>query len=260
MTAPLVDTRLRATPLRVAGVGLAALAVGGTALSFAALLVLQHATSTYAFDGVRAVDVDAGTGDLQVVADGGSRTQVEARESWSFSRVRHSERVVDGVLQLRASCPDWYGQCGLSYVVHVPAGTAVRARSGAGDLEVSGVGDVDAQASSGDVRVRDTTGTLVVRASSGDVRVTGARAGRVSARTGSGDLDLTLAAAPDDLEASAGSGDLTVRLPDDGGGYRVSTRTGSGDERVGVRRDDTARRALDLRTGSGDLDVGLLRR
>lgn len=257
MTGP---DRLPVTPLRVAGVGLAALAVGSTALSFAGLLVQQNHTSTYAFAGVRSVDVDAGTGDLQVRADGGSGTRVEARESWSFSRVRHTERVVDGVLQLRASCPDWYGQCGLSYVVHVPAGTAVRARSGAADIDVAGVGAVDLAASSGDVRVRDTTGPLTVRASSGGVRVSGVRSDRVSAQASSGEVDLALASAPDELEASTSSGDLTVRLPDDGAGYRVSTRTGSGDERVSVRRDDTSPRTLTARTGSGDLDVGLLRR
>ena len=177
-----------------------------------------------------------GAGDLQVVADGGSGTRVEARESWSFSRVRHSERVVDDVLQLRASCPTWYGECGLSYVVHVAPGTSVRARTGSGDVQVAGVGAVDLQASSGDVRVRDTTGELVLRTGSGDLRVTGARAGRVSARAGSGDVDLALvdgAGRPHRLDRvgrphgpAAGR-----RLP------RAPTRTGSGDEQVRVRRD-----------------------
>lgn len=256
MTAPLTTAapdRLRATPVRVAGVGLAALAVGMSALSFAGLLVLQDSTHAYAFPAVRAVEVDAGAGDLQVLADGGSSTRVEARESWSFSRVRHTERVVDGVLQLQASCPDWYGQCGLSYVVHVPAGTTVRARTGSADVKVTGVGAVDLTASSGNVRVRDTTGELVLRSSSGDVRVTGARAGRVSARAGSGDVDLSLATAPDALDLATGSGDLAVRLPD--AGYRLSTRTGSGDEHVRVRGDDASPRTLTARTGSGDLDV-----
>lgn len=246
-------------PATVLGVGLAALAVGSTAVSFSGLLVLQRSQTSLDLPAVHAVDVDTSTGSVEVVADSSGATSVERRESWTFSRAERSEQVVDGVLRLRARCTGWFATCEIAYVVHVARGTTVTARTSSGDITARGTGAVQARADSGDVSAVDTVGDLDLRTGSGDVRTTRAAAGRVTGRTASGDLDAALASSPGTLDLSTGSGDLSVRLPDDGStAYAVSAGTGSGTEDVRVRTDPASRSTLSARTGSGDLSVGYL--
>ena len=90
--------------------------------------------------------------------------------------------------------------------------------------------------------------------SSGDIEATGLRSGTVRARTGSGDVDLLFSAAPQDVDAEAGSGDVSVLVPR-GGRYAVEAVTGSGDRSVGVVSHPRAPASLRARTGSGDVSV-----
>lgn len=258
----------------VLGVLVALVAVASTTASISAALLQQHRTATSSFAGVRSVDADTGSGNVTVVADTGGAVRVERRQTWSFGRPSSTEQVAGGVLRLRARCGSWLGSCSVSYVVHVPAGTPVRARSGSGDIRASGTGRLDAQSGSGNVRATRVTGDVTLHAGSGDVRADGVRgdvrlstgsgdvragavdARSVTARTGSGNLRVVLTRPPDRLALTTGSGDLTALLPDDGTtAYAVSASTGSGDSDVRIRTDRGAPRVVTARTGSGDLHL-----
>lgn len=76
----------------------------------------------------------------------------------------------------------------------------------------------------------------------------------VTVETGSGDIDVDLAAVSAPVDLRAGSGDVSVTVPRDGA-YAVRTGTGSGDEDVEVTSDASASARLDVETGSGDIEI-----
>ncbi len=261
--------------LVVAGVALALWAVGGTTLSLSQLLLQSEQTFTEELDRpVSALDVDVDSGDVRVVAWDGVGVVVERRERWSLARPEASETVVDGTLRVRAGCPGALSWCDVSYVLRVPPGIGVRARSGSGDLVLRDVGEVRAETGSGDLVLSSGTGAADVRSGSGDVTVAGldadrllartgsgdvtigrSAAGTVTARTGSGDVRLRSVVPTDEVRAQTGSGDVEVLLPPGDEEYAVRVSTGSGDQDVQVPTDPRSARSIEVRTGSGDAVV-----
>jgi hypothetical protein len=153
---------------------------------------------------------------------------------------RLEARNINGRLWLSTSSGDVVAD-------HVQGG--LNASSGSGDLRVGeAAGDVILSTGSGDVVVQGARGgKLNLSTGSGDVRGTTLAATQLEASTGSGELELrglstprakvsagsgnlTLALVSDveDLDASSGSGDVTLSLPA-GAGAHLRVETGSGD-------------------------------
>ncbi len=159
----------------------------------------------------------------------------------------------------------------LVVTVTAPSGSRVAARTGAGDVAVSGRsgwaavrtgsgqatlgpvdGDADVTTGSGDITVGEVAGRSRVRTGSGAISLAAA-GGSADIKTGSGDVELGAVAG--DLHVRTGSGDL--RIADArAGSYDLTT--GSGELRVGVH--PGVRAQLDLSSGSGsarsELEVG----
>jgi DUF4097 and DUF4098 domain-containing protein YvlB len=160
-------------------------------------------------------------------------------------------------------------QCGLSYEIVAPPGVSVSGENGSGDVSLTGVGDVKIKLGSGDIEVSDAAGAVTAETGSGDISVTNATGavtmrtgsgnatgrglgGKVDTETGSGDISLVLqSAAP--ARAHAASGDVDLAVP--GGSYRVQASTGSGNKQITVPEDPSATLLLDVGTGSGDLTI-----
>ncbi len=258
------------------GVALAVLAVGNSALSISQALLRSERTVVTELDGqVNALELDVDSGDVQVVASDRTGAVVERTETWSLERPSVVEQADGGVLRVRADCAALLSWCEVSYVVRVPRGTTVLARTGSGGLVAHGTGDVRAQTGSGEIVLTAVDGSADVRSGSGDVVVEGLRGRSVVARTGSGDVVVSRAAVdrvdgrtgsgqvvlglrevPDEVRARTGSGDVQVLLPSGDEAYAVTVDTGSGDEVVDVAEDRTSSRVIDLETGSGDVTVG----
>jgi hypothetical protein len=159
----------------------------------------------------------------------------------------------------------------LAVTVTAPAGSRLAARTGSGDVTVTGTagwaavrtgsgqvragdvdGDADVTTGSGDVDLGAIAGRGRVRTGSGGVRIAAVR-GTTEVRASSGDVHVVDVAA--DLGVRTGSGAITVR---DASAGRLDLTTGSGDLTVGVHGGVTAQ--LDLTSGSGrarsELDVG----
>jgi hypothetical protein len=150
----------------------------------------------------------------------------------------------------------------LAVTVTAPAGSRLAARTGAGDVHVTGTagwtavrtgaghaeietidGDADVTTGSGDVDLGAVAGRSRVRTASGRIRV--ARAGGTAElKTGSG--DVTVGAVHADLTVRTGSGSVTVG---DGTSGRIDLTAGSGDLSVGVHAGVLAE--VDLSSGSG---------
>jgi hypothetical protein len=173
----------------------------------------------------------------------------------------------------------------VSYEITAPADARLRARTGSGAGTVEGLaGPVDVSTGSGAVAVTNIGAEARAHTGSGRIELAGIRggvdvhtgsgaidaagiAGPIVARTGSGAIRLEQTAhAP--VKAHTGSGQVTVRLPREGG-FDLRGHTGSGsiqaDQPVTVRgtiggRDMKAALRgggplVDLSTGSGNIRI-----
>jgi hypothetical protein len=154
--------------------------------------------------------------------------------------------------------------------VQAPAGSHVEARTGSGDVTVSGgAGRLAVHTGSGRITTDQAEGTARIDTGSGTVRL-GPMAAGLRAKTGTGDIEVTavggastvvtgsgdvwLGAVTNDLLARTGSGRVTVANAAAG---ELELHTGSGAIHVGVRKGSPAE--VDLSSGSGearsDLDL-----
>ena len=159
----------------------------------------------------------------------------------------------------------------LAVTVHAPPRSRLAARTGAGDVRVTGAagwaavrsgsgdatvesvhGDADVSTGSGAIDVGPISGRARVRSGSGAVRL-GGIGGHTEIKSGSGEIGVGDVAA--DLRVRTGSGDISIA---DARAGRIELTSGSGRLQVGVHAGIGAE--LDLTSGSGhvrsDLQVG----
>ena len=122
--------------------------------------------------------------------------------------------------------------CSIDYDIKVPDATLVNVDIGSGDITLGGaLARVSASSGSGDIDAKSlATPTLL-------------------AKTGSGDLDLNLAQAPTTATVKTGSGDVNVQVPR-GEAYAVNVTTGSGDQDVTVDRVAGSTHTITAETGA----------
>jgi DUF4097 and DUF4098 domain-containing protein YvlB len=94
-------------------------------------------------------------------------------------------------------------------------------------------------------------GALHLKADTGDVHVE-APAPEASVETGTGDVHIE-ASQPRSIDVRTGTGDVDIAVPDTT--YAVDVQSDSGDDHVGVHRDDASPRRLKAHTGTGDVFV-----
>jgi hypothetical protein len=182
---------------------------------------------------VVSLEVDVGSGDLEIVGAGVDEVNVSAKIEGASNHLGHS--LEDGRLTLFDDCNEVL--CGVNITAFVPAAVPVVLRTG-----------------SGDVRARGTRAEVWMRTGSGDIDAHELLGIRVHAETGSGDVALRVQAPAENVVVRTGSGDVELVVPR--GGYRLSVSTGSGDEDVdGVHDDAAAPGSIEVDTGSGDVKV-----
>lgn len=154
--------------------------------------------------------------------------------------------------------------------VQAPVGSSVAAKSGSGDVQVSGAaGRLELTTGSGRISADQAAAAAKVDTGSGVVRL-GPMAAGVRAKTGSGDVEISavggvstvitgsgdvwLGAVSSDVLARTGSGNLTIATASAG---QLELHTGSGAIRIGIKEGNRAE--IDLSSGSGearsDLDL-----
>ncbi|BCS32318.1 hypothetical protein TBR22_A15280 [Luteitalea sp. TBR-22] len=208
-----------------------------------------------------ALDVSTGSGNVVVQSGGSSiviKGTVEPRKGWGAPA-----NAADIARQVAAKPP--IVQAGdsitvgrldeaqkqavsISYDIIVPAGTMVAARSGSGNVRVSGVNNaVKATSGSGNVEVMEIGGTVDANSGSGNVTVKGARQA-ASLSSGSGNI-VAILTGKGDVKASTGSGDIKIT----GAHGLVAANTGSGS--IGVEGTPTG--DWKVSSASGDVQVAL---
>jgi len=142
-----------------------------------------------------------------------------------------------------------YQNVSIDYDVTTPRATALKARTGSGDMEIGGIeGIVDAGSGSGSLKVDNIGANAKLETGSGSIHA-GNLHGAATAETGSGTLDLKLTGAGD-VKAHTGSGSIHI----DGvtGGLRAGTGSGT----IEVAGNPTSDWRLDTGSGSIHLAVG----
>lgn len=180
----------------------------------------------------------SGAGDAKISETGGDAVRVVERLHWRGDARPETEHKVEGdALVVSYRCPPGWNDCGVDYEIQVPKGLALDLNSGAGDLTLRGL-----------------SGDLTVSVGAGDVDAAGLAGRKVTAKTGTGDIELRYASAPDAVELTTGAGDVQLAVPDVGP-YAVHTETAVGEAAVSVRKDDASPHRISVSTGAGDVTV-----
>jgi hypothetical protein len=224
---------------------------------------------------VRQITVDAGSGDVQLVAATGSQVVVDSRAKGSLFLPKLRTRVVGDRIEVSGRCRFVVaGSCSASFVVHVPRGMPVHVSASSGDVSAGGLsgpvdvsvssGDVDldnlsdgatVDVKSGDVSARALAGSVKLSTLSGDVTGSDLTGADVTAHSLSGDVDVDLASVPRTVTASTTSGDVTIAVPRTATGYAASADSRAGDHSVDVHVDARSPRTLRAHTLFGDARV-----
>lgn len=96
---------------------------------------------TYAAADVRSIDVSNDAGDITIIdtggGDGDGEIHVTAEISSGIQATRVSHELVDGVLFIRASCPEFGSPwCDANLTIEAPRDTVIVANSADGDVTV----------------------------------------------------------------------------------------------------------------------------
>ena len=158
--------------------------------------------STFAFDKRGTVVLSVGTGEIIVTAWNRDQVRVRARSERSVVRLDATPtRVSLDISRQRGG--------DTRYEVTVPIGARVSARATSGDISITGTkGSVDANTQNGDIMIEDVAERVDLRSMNGDImaRTIG---GTIEVNTLSGEVTLTDVTG--EVDATSVSGDLDLR-------------------------------------------------
>ncbi len=203
------------------------------------LTSLSTHTTTYTYPGpVKQISIRLSSGDATIVGSPSPAVEVRRTDRYAFGhRATERRSFANGQLALSSACPRVVvGSCSASYEVAVPETATVEVRT-----------------TSGDVRLEGFRGTATVRTGSGSVDAEAYCGFGISAASGSGDLHVATACAPQFLQLHTGSGDASAQVPP--GRYRIQA-AGAHRHVTGVTSDARAPFSLDLHSGSGAVTIG----
>lgn len=212
--------RRRTGPALLVGAGVVLLATcGAVAFGVSTAASLRTESSSESVAGVAEIVIDVDEGSVALRAGTGPDVEVRTTRIWSPGSEPDVERRLEGgVLTLTSDCPAFDLGCEVEHDIVVPAGTSVRARTVASD-----------------------------------VRAVGIDAPRFTATTVGGTISVSFSAPPDEVAIQTVSGDALLTVPP--AGYRVTTGTVTGRERVDVGQDPAADRTVSVRTVSGAIEI-----
>jgi Putative adhesin len=232
--------------------------VGWGAFNVVTLVAHEERTevTTYDVADVRVIDVETSAGSVTIDGTPGrDEITVTARISDGLRETGESQALVDGRLELRASCPvigsDW---CEVKYTIEAPPDVEVRAESDNGRLTVRRIdGPVDLQADNGSVEVADLPGDLTIGADNGSITGTRLVSATVTAETDNGSINLDFVDPPTTVDARSDNGRVEVVLPETEDFYNLDITTDNCQVSRDIRTDPTSPRRITIQTDNGDV-------
>jgi hypothetical protein len=244
----------------LAGLVLVVAIVPALALSMigSAAYQLLAATQQVFTSVITRVTVQVSSGDITVERGAGSDTVVTTSGVHGLTYPTDNEHVIGHTLVLRSDCGSqiFNNRCNRNYVVKLPSGSAVTARSGQGDVNVTDMDSaVSAHSDEGDVTITGGSGNLQASSGQGSVTISQSSASSVTVQSGQGDVAVDLISSPNRVDASSGQGDVTVELPKGPNSYQVRATSGEGNVSNGVNDDPTSPRIVNASSGQGDVSI-----
>jgi hypothetical protein len=228
--------------VRAAGLLVAVPLVAAGTLSVVTWFVTTRTTTSAAVDGpVRKLVLDSRIGDLTIRVTDQHDAEVTTEQHGAFATPHASQTLAHGVLTVRGWCDSTFlgGNCSVDFVVVVPPGTAI-----------------DVQNSVGDIRIRGADADLVAHSSVGGLELLELASPTVNASSNTGDVTASFARPPRTVRIDTSVGDAAVDVPSDGTHYRVSLKSGMGDQRLRLNSDPLADRTISVSSSVGDVTVG----
>ncbi|MFG1977762.1 DUF4097 family beta strand repeat-containing protein [Nonomuraea fuscirosea] len=194
-------------------------------------------------DKVAALHVEAdNAGTVEVVESHRRSIRVTERLSWLKGKPKTSHKVQGDKLELTFACPTTWGwgalgaSCDVHYQIEAPKGLRIKVSSDSGNLTL-----------------KNLSGELEATTDSGAIEATELAGGKVAAKTGSGDMNLTFAGPPDQVTTTTDSGKTVIQVPQ--GWYNIVAKTDSGHKNIQAASLPSAQRTIALSSDSGDLEV-----
>jgi Putative adhesin len=245
---------------KIAGGTLALASVGWGAFNVVDLVAHGKRTEVMTYDAadVSVLDVANSNGPVTIVgAAERDEVTVTARISDGLRATGERQTLVDGVLELRASCPLIGSQwCEVKYTIEVPADIEVRADTDNGQLTVSGIaGAVDLDADNGAVEVSDLGGNLTISADNSSIDATQLTSDTLVVETDNGSVTVELLEPPSSVEVRSDNGSVDVVLPDTEDAYALEVSTDNGDVSRDIRTNPESPRHILIDTDNGDAIV-----
>jgi hypothetical protein len=225
--------------VRAAGLLVAVPLVAAGTLSVVTWFVTTRTTTSAPVDGpVRKLVLDSRIGELTVRVSSQHGPEVTTEQHGAFATPHASQTLKDGVLTVRGWCDSTFlgGNCAVDFVVVVPPGTAI-----------------DVQNSVGDIRVRGADADLLAHSSVGEVDLVELASPTVTASSNTGNVTASFARPPRTVRIDTSVGDGSVDVPADGTHYRVSLKSGVGDESLRLNSDPRADRTISVSSSVGDV-------
>ncbi|MCG5218626.1 DUF4097 family beta strand repeat-containing protein [Streptosporangium soli] len=233
----------------------AALAAAGALTSCGIDLAAEerHDSRDFAFSGDQ-LTIRPGV-QVHVVAGSGPGLKVER---WLRGKAAQDGNATwslrEGRLVLTADCNMIIGDCGARYLVRVPGTPNVIVEGGQDDVRLTGLaGNLVIATRSGNIRVEKPAGDVRLRSTDGSLVLTGGRSASVTARSGSGDVDLFFVAPPSKVRALSAHGRVTALLPEVKGSYRIDASTRHGTRDSEVRHAPGSKRTIVIRSDNDDV-------
>lgn len=214
----------------------------------------------YSAADVHTVDVHNSAGGVTVIgtdaATAAGTIEVVAHISDGIRSTENEQSVVDGVLRVRASCPNFGSMwCEAKYTIEVPHDMAVKLRADNDGVHVSDItGTVDVGSDNGSVTLTGLSGDIVSVSDNGDVEATRLTSSTARFSSDNGDVRVQFDTAPTSVMGRSDNGDVTVAVPA-GDSYKVKTSTDNGSTNVDVTNDPSSPRTIDIATDNGSVTV-----
>lgn len=198
---------------------------------------LNSREQSYEISGmVTALSIDETAGDIRVSAGDGP---IIVKEILRFNKRESttSHRITGQTLHLEDNGCGSRSTCSVDYDVRVPAAVAVAVKASAGQVTVANMSE-----------------NLDLSATAGTVKGTGLRSESTHVQTSAGTVHMTYVRAPRLVEASAETGNVSVRVPGDAS-YAVDADAQIGSRKIGVNTDPSSVYKIRVRASVGNVSV-----
>lgn len=172
---------------------------------------------------------------LQLLASADGQVHVAVDGSYAVAQPSVKVSTLGGVLDVETGCPDVH--CDVEVTVEVPGTSAVQAKTDGTSMNAVGVAS-----------------PLNLEANDGSITLTRLRSPRVSVDAVHGSVDMLFDSAPDQVNATASDGSVTVQVPDTTT-YAIDALAAQGSTEVNIPNDPSSSNRLYLRTSYGSIIV-----